>query len=128
MGHGLVPNWTLVEYCHGCAGLMHVKRFDAMTFDTKSLVIYDRNRFDRNTVLGAWKMPSAVLNRWFVEIFLDARFADYTPNIVACADMCNDCNYGILRCDLVLFGFSDFAVSNMRCAGRRVALLSFLLS
>lgn len=50
-----VPMWTSDEYCRKCAGLMDVKRSDAMAIDGRSLVMYGRNRFERDTSLSAWK-------------------------------------------------------------------------
>lgn len=52
MDLGPVPNWTLVEYCHECAGLMAVKWVEALAADDQNLVVYDRNCFGRGTVLG----------------------------------------------------------------------------
>lgn len=52
MHFGLVLQWTLEEYRRECAGLMHMKRFDAMAVDDKKLVIYDCNCLERDTALG----------------------------------------------------------------------------
>lgn len=42
----------------------------------KILVIYDRNRFECGTALGAWKTRWAVLSRWCLGIVVDTRIAD----------------------------------------------------
>lgn len=52
---GLLPNWTLHKYCCECAGMIDVGRFDFLAVDSRNLVIYDRNCFERDTDLGAWK-------------------------------------------------------------------------
>lgn len=33
---------------------MNVKCFDAMVVDGRNLAMYERNRFGRDTLLGAW--------------------------------------------------------------------------
>lgn len=71
-----LPNCTRHEYHRECAALMDVKHFDAMTVDGKDRVIHDRNRFERDTGLGAWDRHWAMLSRRCVEILVDARFAN----------------------------------------------------
>lgn len=46
-----LQDWTLDEYRGYCAGLVDVKRFDAMADNGKNLAVYDRNRFGRDTAL-----------------------------------------------------------------------------
>lgn len=53
MDLGYLPSWTSDDYRQKRAGLMEVKRFEAMAANSKNLVIYDRSRFKRNTGLGA---------------------------------------------------------------------------
>lgn len=43
---GPLPSWPLEEYLRECAGVMDVKRFDAMGVDGTNLVIYDLYRFE----------------------------------------------------------------------------------
>lgn len=66
----------LDDYRRECAVLIDKKRFDAMAVDSKTLVIYDLNRFKRDTAIDAWKRQSAVLSRWYVGILVDTCFAD----------------------------------------------------
>lgn len=47
--------WTLLEYCRECESMMHNGRITAMAVIDKELVMYDRNRFQLDTALGAWK-------------------------------------------------------------------------
>lgn len=51
-GFGPLLQRTLNEYCRECAGVMDVKRFDAMVVDGESLVVYERSCFKRDTALG----------------------------------------------------------------------------
>lgn len=53
-----------------------VGRFRAMAADGRHLVTYDRNRFERDTALGAWQRWWAVLIKWCVEKMINTRFAD----------------------------------------------------
>lgn len=76
MDLGLLPNWTLDEYHRVCASMMGMKRFAAMAVAGKNLVIYDSNRFERDTALGMWKRHWAVQSRWCVGIRVDTRLAD----------------------------------------------------
>lgn len=48
-----MPQWTLGEYCCECAGLTDVKRFNLMAVDGRNRVMYDTNRFERDTALDA---------------------------------------------------------------------------
>lgn len=50
-----VPRWTLDEYYSERVVLTSVNRFDAMAVGGWNLEIYDRTRFERDTVLGARK-------------------------------------------------------------------------
>lgn len=52
---GPVPSWTLDWYWRECAGLTNVKRYIALAIDGSNLVMYDRNRFERDTALAACK-------------------------------------------------------------------------
>lgn len=61
LSFGLSPNWMLEEYCCECAGMMDTKRLDAVVVDGRDPVIYDRNRLERDTAIGAWKRRWAVL-------------------------------------------------------------------
>lgn len=76
MDLGPLSSWTLDEFCCECAGLTDVKRFEAMTVDGKNLFMYDCNRFELDTALGAWKIRRAVLGQWCVGICVDNRIAD----------------------------------------------------
>lgn len=76
MNLGPLPNRTLDEYCREGASLVDVRFYDAMAIDDENLVIYDHDRFDCDTVLGAWKRCWAVLSRWSLGILVDTRFAD----------------------------------------------------
>lgn len=51
-------------------------RFRAMASDGSSLVIYDRNRFKRDTALDVWQRRWSVLMRWCVDMLIYTRFAD----------------------------------------------------
>lgn len=53
-----------------------MRPLDAMAVDGKSLGIYDRNGFERDTALGARKRRWAVLRRWSVVVLKDTRFAN----------------------------------------------------
>lgn len=66
------------EYRRDCAGLVNVKRFDALDVDSKNLVIYDGSPFERDTAWGAWKTRWAMLSRWCVGILVDTRSAGLT--------------------------------------------------
>lgn len=46
---GPLPSWALDKYCRECAGIIAVKRFDAMAVDDINLVIRDPNCFERDT-------------------------------------------------------------------------------
>lgn len=63
MNLDLVQSWTLDEYLRECAGLIDLKRFDAMAVGGKNQDMYYRSRFERGTALGAWKRWLAVLIR-----------------------------------------------------------------
>lgn len=83
------PNWTLNDYCRECAGMRDIRHFDAMAVDERALIIYDRNRFERDTSLGAGKGRWTGLGRRCVGILVDARFADmpfvwYTQKLSYC--------------------------------------------
>lgn len=52
---GLSPKCTLEKYCRECAGPMSVKGIDAMAVDRRNLVMYDQERFERDTAMGEWK-------------------------------------------------------------------------
>lgn len=67
-----VRNWTLDEYYRECADLMSLKPPDAMAVDVKSLVMYNRNHFECDTGLGAWRRRLALLSRWCVRILVDS--------------------------------------------------------
>lgn len=56
--------------------MMDVKRFDAIAVDGKNLVIYDRNCFKCDTVLGVWKRRWELLGLWCVGIFAGMRLAE----------------------------------------------------
>lgn len=71
-----LPNWTLNYHCRKCAGMMDMKRFDAMALECRNLVIYDRNRFESDTALGACKRRWTVLSSWRVRTLVDTWFAD----------------------------------------------------
>lgn len=47
-----------------------------MATDGRNLVIYDRNRHERDTALGAWQRRWNVLMRWCVGMLIDMRHAD----------------------------------------------------
>lgn len=64
----------LQEYCHKCAVLMDMKCFVAMDVVGKSLVVYSRCRFERDTVISAWEKQWAA-KPMVRRIFVDARFA-----------------------------------------------------
>lgn len=49
MDLGPLLNWTLEDYRRVCAALMDVNHFEAIAVDGKHLVIYDGNRFERDT-------------------------------------------------------------------------------
>lgn len=76
MDLGLLSNWTMDDYRRECADFMDVKRFSALAVVGKSLEIYDRSSFERNTALGACKRCCAVLSWWCGGILVDTRFAD----------------------------------------------------
>lgn len=59
---------------------MDVRRFTAMAVDGCNLVMYDRNNFQRDTSLDAWKRRWVLLKKWGVRILIDVRFAN-TPFI-----------------------------------------------
>lgn len=50
-----LPICVLEDYHRKCAGLVDVKRFNAMSDNGKNLVMFDQNRFERDTALGGWK-------------------------------------------------------------------------
>lgn len=50
--------------------------FSAMRVDSKNLVVYDRNKFQRDTAIGAWEKRWAVLQKQCAGISIDARLAD----------------------------------------------------
>lgn len=73
---GPVLRKTLEEYHRECGEMMDAGRLCAMAVDGRYLVIYDRNRFERDTVLGAWQRRWAVLIKRCVAVTINARFAD----------------------------------------------------
>lgn len=71
-----LPNLTLKKYCCKCVDRMDFIRFDAMAVDGRNFVLYDQNRFVRDTALDAWKRRCAVICRCSVGILIDTMFAD----------------------------------------------------
>lgn len=63
MNFVLLPNWMLDEVRGKCEGMMNVKHFDTLAVDGSNLVVHDRNRFQRDTALAAWKRCWADLGR-----------------------------------------------------------------
>lgn len=72
---GLLPNWTLDNYRFESADMTDVERFESIAIDGRNLVVYDRSRFERDTVMGGWKRRSKELSRWFVGILVDTQLA-----------------------------------------------------
>lgn len=68
---------------------MDVGHFRAVAIDDKNAVLYDRNNNQRDTALGAWKRPWAVLNKWGTQIMIDARFADMP--LICCEERISYC-------------------------------------
>lgn len=76
MDLGQTPKWTLDEYRSESAGVMNVKRFDAVAVYGKSLVVHEGSRFERDAGLGKWKNRWTLVNIWRVAIPVLTRFAD----------------------------------------------------
>lgn len=47
--------WTLSEYCRESGRMVDAGRFSAMAVVGENLLVYNRNSFQRDTVVGAWK-------------------------------------------------------------------------
>lgn len=62
-GAGPNPGWTLLGYRQECGGMVDVGRFSAAAVDGKKLPMYDRNNFQRDTAIGAWKRRWALLRK-----------------------------------------------------------------
>lgn len=45
--------WTLYEYCRECGGSIDIGCFSTMVVYGTNIVMYDRNKFQRDTLLGA---------------------------------------------------------------------------
>lgn len=70
------PRLTVAEYCRDCGVRSDVRCFVAMDVDGDSLVMYDKNSFQRDTSLRAWKRRWAMLKKWFAGNLIDVRFVD----------------------------------------------------
>lgn len=114
MNLGPLQNWTSDENRRECAAVMIVKRFVALAVVGRNLVVYDRNRLERDTVSGAWKQRWAVLSRWCLGILVDFRFADIQ----------------FVRCEQKLFycrKLRDTIDANMEVAGEDPGLQCWFL-
>lgn len=73
---GPTPRWTLADYHRKCAGMFDERRYRAIVTDGRNLVIYDRNRRDLDTAVGAWQRRWSVMARWCAGILVFLRYAD----------------------------------------------------
>lgn len=111
---GLLPKKTLEKYGHYCSIVMVVKEFYATREDYNSLVVYDRNCFERDIDLRVWEQRWAVLSRWCVGILVVTFFADMWFG--RCKEKCSFC--GALR---------EGVLANTEAAERDFGLLCWSL-
>lgn len=121
MDFGPVSNLTVYEYRRKCAELLEVKGFDATAVYGKDLAIYDRNRFEQDMALDAWKRRAAGLSRWCVGILVGTRFVNiplvwYERKLANCRRLRDaiDAYMYVTKGDLGLQGwFSDKPYTSM---------------
>lgn len=57
------PCWTLSKYHRESEGLLHAGHFSAKVVNEDNCVIYNSNKFQRNTAFSAWKRRWAALHK-----------------------------------------------------------------